>query len=56
MPTLVELGHLLVATRVTTSERWQRAAKVGAGKPTKILDALATHPPEWWTGPTAGGS
>jgi serine/threonine protein kinase len=56
MPTLVELGHLLISTRLTTPERWQGAAKRGAGSTAKILDALAANPPEWWTGNTANAS
>ena len=55
MPTLAQLGHVLTACRVTTAERWERAAAHGAGDLTKTLDALAADPPEWWTA-TADGS
>ena len=50
MPTLSQLGHVLTACRVTTPERWHRAATRGAGDLAKTLDALAADPPEWWTG------
>ncbi len=50
MPTLTELGQLLTACRVTSPDRWQRATKRGGGELARTLDALATAPPDWWTG------
>src|SRR5436190_10841646 len=56
MPTLSQLGDVLTACRITSSERWQRAAKLGAGDLTKTLDALAAFTPDWWTPGEGGGA
>jgi eukaryotic-like serine/threonine-protein kinase len=47
MPTLSQLAQILIASRVTTVEAWQRAAKIGGNDLTRTLDALADAPP-WW--------
>jgi serine/threonine protein kinase len=49
MPTLSELGKILIASRVVSVERWKRAAKLGRGDLAKTLDAIAADPPDWWT-------
>lgn len=48
MPTVSELGRILIATRVVSAPRWQRATQGAAGKLGAILNALAAEPPEWW--------
>lgn len=48
MPTLSELGQVLIASRVVSVERWQNAAKLGANNLARTLDALTSEPPEWW--------
>jgi eukaryotic-like serine/threonine-protein kinase len=47
MPTLSQLAQILIATKVTTVDAWQRAAKLGANDLAQTLDALAAAPP-WW--------
>lgn len=47
MPTLPQLAQILIATRVTTAEGWQRAAKAGGNELGATLDALA-ETPAWW--------
>jgi serine/threonine protein kinase len=56
MPTLSQLGDILTASRIATPERWQRAAKLGAGDLAKTLDAIAAFTPDWWVQGEDGGA
>ncbi|MCS6865141.1 MAG: serine/threonine-protein kinase [Gemmataceae bacterium] len=49
MPTLADLGHILITHRIVSAPRWQRVAKANPGNLSAILDALTAEPPEWWT-------
>jgi len=49
-PTLDELGEVLTAARVVSAARWKRAAARANGDLTRLLNALAAEPPEWWSG------
>lgn len=49
-PTLDDLGRVLVACRVVSAARWQKAAARAGGDLTRLLDALAAEPPEWLSG------
>lgn len=49
MPTIAELGKILIASRVVSAARWQRATKLGGGELAATLATLVADPPEWWT-------
>ena len=49
MPTLADLGHILISNRIVSAARWQQAVQASSGNLTRLLDALAAEPPEWWT-------
>jgi serine/threonine protein kinase len=49
MPTLSELGRILITCRVISAARWQHASTRGAGKLSETLDALVAEPPAWWS-------
>jgi serine/threonine protein kinase len=55
MPTLSELGRILIACRAVSVDRWRRAAEAGRGDPARTLDALAASPPEWWSAAEGDG-
>ncbi|MFM8271807.1 MAG: protein kinase domain-containing protein, partial [Gemmata sp.] len=48
MPSLAELGGVLIECRVVSRARWDRAARAGRGDPEATLDALAEGAPDWF--------
>ncbi len=53
MPTLADLGQILISQRIVSAQRWQRLAQANPGNLPAILDALTAEPPEWWTKETS---